>query len=607
MSEELLPYYNRELAYLRRLGAEFAEAHPKIAGRLRLSADTVEDPHVSRLVESVAFLNARIRKKLDDEFPELTDALLSVLYPHFLAPVPSMAIGQFECDPELTAGYAIPRGTMLETDRIDGEPCRFRTCYPVTALPVRVDAARLSGAPFTAPATPRSAACAGVLRIALRCATDNGSFAVLKPRSLRFFLKGQEQHVYALHELLFNNVVEVAVATSVKDKSPQLLPPSCLKPVGFERDQGLLPYPDRSFAGYRLLSEFFAFPAKFLFVDVEGIAPKKLADAGSSLELYVYLNRTTTDLEQNVSTDTFALGCTPVVNLFRKRAEPVRLSQADSEYRVLADARRPRAVEVYSVDRVTATTPGGEIVRYFPFYGLDHGGGDERARAWWYASRRPAPPSTDKQDKGTEVWLSLVDLGFQPSAPAGWVLDIETTCLNRDLPARLPVGPKLRFSEGGGPIKSIRCLTNPTRTLRPPQGAGAMWRLVSHLSLNHLSIAGGEEATQALREVLRLYDISGSRENQAVIEGLLSVKSRDASLRVHSGGRPGFCRGTEVVVHLDEARFAGSGAFLFGCVLDRFLALYATVNTFVQLAVTTDLRQGELHRWPPRAGDRPLL
>lgn len=618
MSDELLPYYKRERAYLLRLGAEFANANPRIAPRLRISGETVEDPHVSRLIDSVAFLNARIRKKLDDGFPELTEGLLSVLYPHFLAPVPSMAIAQFECDKELTGSYEVPADTRLESERVDGQVVRYRTRTPVTLWPIQVSGAKLEGLHHKQGVKPRAPGCAALLRVTLQTRTESQRFGALRIPSLRFFLHGQEQLSFLLYELLFHDLVEVAVASSAGDPSPARFGPEALRAVGFERHEGMLPCPARSFPGYRLLSEFFAFPARFLFFDVV-LPESKLREAGRTLEVHFFLRRTLLDSEKLVTAETFALGCTPVVNLFAKTAEPEHLSHAESELRIVADARQPQAVEVYSVDRVTASvvekdedgTPKQKHLEFRPFYGLTHGvggGHDDERGAWWLASRRAAPSSDeDEEDLGTEVYLSLVDLSQRSHAPEGWFLEVETTCLSRDLPSRLPVAPKLYPSEGGGPIRSIRCLTPPTRTLRRPPGDAHLWRLVSHLALNHLSLSGGGNARESLQEILRLYDIEGKPENLGVIEGILDVSARETSMRILSGGVPGFGRGTEVVLHLDEDRFEGSGAYLFGCVMERFLALYCSVNSYVQLALTTNRRQGELHRWAPRAGDHPLL
>lgn len=609
MSDELLPFYNRELAFLRHMGAEFAQTHPKIAGRLRLGPDVAEDPHVERLIEAVAYLNARTRFKLEDDFPEITDAMLGVLYPHYQTPVPSMAIVQFTLDRgqgDLTAGYSIPEQSLLETEPIDGEPCRFRTCYPATAWPIELSAAGLAGRPFSAPVGPWTSQAVAVLRLELKCYNNDMTFRKLDLRSLRFFLRGQTQHVFGLYELLLNNTLGIALAGSPGDRDPVWLDRKCLEPVGFERDQGMFPYPARSFLGYRLLSEFFAFPQKFLFVDLSGLGPQTLHKAGNRLEIYIYLSRSVIELEQNVAAGTFQLGCTPIVNLYRQRAEPIALTHRETEYRVVPDARRPLAHEVYSIDRVVATSPENQEYEYRPFYSFKHGNDRREQKRFWYARRQPAEPTAGRGDHGTEVYLSLVDLGLEPSAPAQWTLDVETTCLNRDLPHRLNLSEgqsSLRLTQGA-PLSAVTCVSGrPTPTFRPAMRRGALWRLISHLSLNHLSLADTEEGADALREILALYDFADSAETRSMIEGVLNVRCRRAVGRI--GG--GFCRGIEVAVHLDEDRFAGSGVYLFASVLERFLGLYCSTNSFSKLIVTTNKREGELRRWPPRAGETVLL
>ena len=611
MSEELVPYYNRELSYIRRLGAEFAQAHPKIASRLVLGPHGTEDPHVERLIEAFAYLNARIRHKLDDDFPEITDAMLGVVYPHYQVPVPSMAVVQFVLDrgqADLVGGYAIPRESALEADWPDGDPCRFRTCYPVTLFPIEVASASLTGRPYAAPPVAGASDAVAVLRIQLQCYSKDVAFSQLAAGSLQFYLNGQSQHVFPLYELLLNNTLAVAVASSPRDPQPAVLPPQSVRPVGFERDEGMLPYAARSFLGYRLLTEYFTFPQKFLFFELAGLGPKVLKPTGT-LELFFYLNRSTLDLEQNVSADTFRLGCTPIVNLYRRRAEPIALTQTETEYRVVPDARHPLAGEIYSIDRVAATSPEGEQVEFQPFYSFKHAAAREGQKAFWHATRRPAAEPGAKGDRGTEVWLSLVDLGFSPAAPPQWTLDVETTCLDRDRPSRLPFGegqPVLRLTKGA-PLSRIACLTRPTATLRPALKHEALWRLVSHLSLNHLSLADSQEGADALREILKLYDFADSAETRAMIDGLLSVRTRRVVGRSAGEPRGGFCRGLEVTVLFDEERFTGSGVFLFACVLERFLGLYCSINSFSKLIATTNKREGELRRWPPRAGETVLL
>ena len=613
MIDDLLPYYNRELSFFRRLSAEFAEANPKIAARLRIGADSSEDPHVERLIEAFAFLNARTRMKLEDDFPEVSDALLGLLYPHYLAPIPSMAIVQYHLDPtqsSLKKGYVVPPQAAIATEAIQGEPCLFRSAYPVTLWPISLKTAGIQSRPYAAPTTVESRDAVAVLRLSLTTLADDLKFSGLSLESLRFYLKGVPQLSFALYELLMNHVIQIAIARSPTDPEPVLLSPKQIQPVGFAPEEGLLPYGAQSALGYRLLTEYFAFPQKFLFVDLNGFGQGTLAGFDRNLEIYIYLNKTTRDLEQNVDVDTFRMGCTPMVNLFRQRAEPIALTGRSYEYRVVPDARRPLAKEVYSIQGVAGISPAGERVEFTPFYSYQHGSSSRREASYWHASRRPAETHGDEVDQGTDVYLSLVDLNQEPIEANGWFLDVETICLNRDLPGRLPFGggqPRLSLSEGHGPVKRVECLTAPTQTMRPAQQKAAMWRLISHLSLGHLSIVDGPQGAAALREILSLYDFRESAETRAIIDGILSVNSQRTTARVPGEFGGVFCRGVEATIEFDPARYSENGLFLFASVLERFLALYCTVNSFSVLVARVKGREEPLRRWLPRAGEQVLL
>ena len=605
MSEDLLPYYNRELDFIRRMGAEFADVHPKIAGRLKIAADSVEDPHVSRLIEAFALLNARIRHKLDDTFPEITDALLGVLYPHYLAPVPSMAIVGLEPDPDLASATVIERGAELETQPIDGEPVRFRTCYTTPVWPLKVVDASLAAHHSGAPVTRISERAPGTLRIRVKCLGPDTMISDLSPDRLRFFLHGESHLVYEIYELLLNDALEIAVTSGDDDSAPLVMGSENLVPVGFGRDEGMLPYSPRSFLGYRLLSEFFAFPEKFLFIDIEGLGQKTPDCDSGEMDIFIYLNRTSPDLERGIEAGTFLTGCTPVVNLFEQRAEPIQFTHKKAEYRVVPDARRPGAMEVYSVNEVAAISSEGDRSRFLPFYGMHHAKAEGERNRYWYASRRSVHP----QDPGKEVYLSMVDMDFSPSSAPSSILEVHTTCLNRDLPNRLPFGggdPRLHFREATGTIKKVVCLTRPTQTHRRDQQEHAIWGLISHLSLNHLSLVQEENSTEALREIVKLYDIVDSPQTQELIEGISAVSVRPAVGRVTTNGG-GVCRGLEIEVVFDRARFSGSGLFIFASVLERFFALYCSINSFTKMVASEAGRGGEIRKWPPRAGEKVLL
>ena len=606
-SDALLPYYDRELIALRRLAAEFAEAHPKQAGRLRLSADAVDDPHVARLLEGVAFLGARVQHRLDDEFPELTDALLGVLYPHYLAPIPSCAIAQFRCQPDLAGPARLPAGLALDTEPVRGEACRFRSAAPVTLWPIEVEAARLSGLPLAAPANPRAPGAVAVLRISLRCAVPQASLGQLGLDSLRFFLRGASSVVLPLYELLCHNTVGVSCADGPADQAPVLLDARALAPAGFAPEEALLPWPARSFSGFRLLSEYFAFPEKFLFLDIAGLEAKTLLSGGPGMDIFVYFDRAAPELERVVGAATLALGCAPVVNLFAQRCEPVPLTHTDTEYRVVPDARRPAALEVWSVDRVRETRADGAQRPWRPFYRLTHGDADERAPGGFYHTARRAGPAPQR---GSEVYLAPHDPDFDPERPTDAVLSIDATCTNRDLPADLPFGgghPRLRLVEGEAAVAGVECLTAPTPALRPPLRERGFWRLVSHLSLSHLSVVGGAEAASALKEILRLYDLRDSAESRAAIDALSGVTARPGTARVPGSRAGAFCRGLDVTLEFEPRAWQAGGLYLLASVLDRFLGLHATVNSFTRTTAVLRGRPGRAAAWPARAGYRPLL
>jgi len=613
MRDEMLLYYERELDFLRKSGAQFAEKYPKIASRLVLEPSKCEDPHVERLIEAFALLAARIHIKLDDEFPEITEGLLSVVYPQLVRQLPSMSVAEFQPDPEkgkLASGLTIASGTPLHSKPVGGVPCAFRTCYPVTLWPVAVNAAEITAPsrlkpPLAAVDSDRA------IRVELQCAKD-ASFPALKMGKLRFYLDGESGVVNTIYELLFSrlNRIQIRDLTPGSRLAPITLPASCLRAVGFESDEGMVPSPASTFAGHRLLMEYFAFPEKFFFIDLCGL--ERIADAGfkESIEIIFLLApgegaERLERLELEISKKTFRLGCAPIVNLFQQTAEPVQLTHQRAEYAVNPDVRRPYAVEVYSINEVGAVNTATQKIRQIePFYSLRHSGRDGDRDCFWLARHRA---STLPNDNGTDVFLSVVDLALKNADPGANVLTIRTTCSNRDLPGRLPFGNQdSDFEiEGATPMKRIVALIKPTQTQRPVLGKGALWRLVSHLSLNYLSLV--EQGKEALKEILRLYDTGRSAYSQNVIQSILEVKSRRHFARLVSEHGVSFARGLRIEIQLDEQQFTVGGAFLFGAVLDRFFGMAASLNSFTQLSITTPQRKEALHEWQPRSGRKILI
>ena len=618
-ADPLFRYYERELRYFRDLASAFQERYPAMANALQLDSKVGSaDPLVQHLIQAFALIAARVHHKLDDEFPELTDALLGVLYPHFLAPVPSCAVVQFVPSPGRPSppqGTTIERGARLEsTQKINDVACQYRTCYPVTLWPLEVDReTRLTPAQSLTGVRP-PAGCKMALRLRLRCAPGQ-TFAALNPRRLRFFLAGDLALTARLYELIFHatQLVQFRPLDGAADGAVSLRPAECLFPVGYGRDEGLLPYPPQSFLGYRTLTEFFAFPEKFLFFDLGGWERLDRKKFAAGADVLFFVESADEDLVPSVRHTTFLLGCTPAVNLFGMTAEAVPLTQNQFSYPLVPDHTRPRDYEIYSVDSVYHRHPETleRDKEYRPFFSFRHAGKREPGRAFWYMSRRP---SVRKDDGGTDVFMHLVDLDFDPRLPAETMLTADVTCTNRNLPVLLrEAGEHLRLElKAQAPAENpVRCPVTPTPPLRPPLRRGAYWRLVSHLSLNHLTLdaAAPEESAEALREMLRLYDFSDpavshqqADVNAQLIEGILKVAGRPA---VHRSA-VGFVRGTDVEVTFDADKYVGTGLYLFACVLECFLGLYTSINSSTRLVAAT--RQGRRYDgWPPRAGEHRLL
>ncbi len=625
MERRLLDYYNRELQHVREVGAEFAREFPKIAGRLGLEGFECADPYVERLLEGFAFLAARVQLKIDAEFPRFAQHLLETIYPGYLAPIPSMAMVQFQPDPSegsLMAGVPVPRGSTLRSVPGKGEQtaCEYRTAHEVTLWPIEIKEAeyfRYSGAAASlgVPALPGVKA---GLRIRLKT-TGGLRFDQIALDRLALHLRGAEEIPIALYEQLLANAVAL-VARPAKLPAPwmEVLERDHIRSAGFEDAQALLPVGARAFSGHRLLNEYFSFPARFMFVELTGLetAVKRCAD--SEMDLIVLLSRSDPALESGVSAANLALFCSPAINLFPKRADRIDLTDRAHEYHVVADRTRPIDFEIVEVTDVTGFGAAGEREREFlPFYATSDQT-PERDRGAYFSVRRVPRLHADQSGGlearsnyyGTELFLSLVDANEAPYRSGLRQLGVGTMCTNRDLPLLMSLGGgRTDFTmTAGAPVKAVRCLGAPTKPRPPLAEGGSGWRLISHLSLNYLSLMDAEQkvGAAALREILSLYaDVADSAVRKQ-IEGLKTVSATPVLRRIMNGGPIAFGRGLQIEVTFDEAAFRGTGVFLLGAVLDQFFSRYVSINSFTETVIRT-LDRGEIARWPARTGQRPIL
>jgi type VI secretion system protein ImpG len=610
LQADLPDYYERELGYLRQTAQEFAEKYPKIASRLVLGEKDNPDPHVERLLEGFAFLAARIHVKLDDDFPEITDALLNLIYPHYIRPIPSMTVAEFELDPQqgkLTTGFTIASGSMVYSRPVQGLPCKFRTAYETTLWPLEIAEADWRSPDKLQPPV-RGGGAAGIVRILLRCGPEM-TFERLAISSLRFYIRSEISTLaHTLYELLLNNCTQILVRDPINPKRPPVrLSADNLRPVGFEENEALLPYPRRSFDGYRLLQEYFAFPQKFQFIELQGLEEVVAARFQQDAEVLFFIAPFEREdrwaVLERTNTPTFRLGCTPVVNLFPQTSEPILMKHTDYEYRVVPDVRRQRGLDVFSIDSVvSATTGSGEVTHYDPFFSFRHADDRARKQAFWYATRRHS-----RWNDRTETYISLVDFSGARVVPDVEAITARLTCSNADLPSRLPFGGANNDFEleGGGPIRAIKALERPTPPILPKTGRAAFWHLISHLALNHLSLVA--EGREALQEILQLYNFEDSPSTRRQIQAIRSLEAQPHFARIISEHGITFARGYKVEMQVDEEAFAGAGVFLFASVIERFLGMYATLNSFSQLLVRTPQRKEVLRQWQPRAGRKILM
>jgi len=607
------------------MGSEFAKEFPKIAGRLGMEGIDCADPYIERLLEGFAFMAARVQLKVDAEFPMLTQHLFELIYPHYLAPTPSMAVVHLEPDLNeggLATGFNIPQGSILSSTLGKGDQttCTYTTSHDLTLWPVELTESRyFMGASALANiglANIRGAK-AGI-RFRLK-ATAGLAFDELPLDSLPIYIRGAGELPKKIYEQLrANSIGAIIRPKGGKDPWQVNLDRASIQPIGFENDQAILPYTRRSFHGYRLLQEYFAFPERFLFVELCDLRRGVSRCSGTEMEIIVLLDRSVPGLEDTLDEKSFELNCTPIVNLFEKRADRIHVDRGQPNYHVLPDRTRPLDFEVYAVTEVRGYgSDVEEQTEFKPFYASRDAGLQHEQMAYYTATREPRMLSSRQRRVGSrasyvgsEVYLSLVDARQAPFSADLKQLGIHTLCTNRDLPLQILLGKgKTDFTlETGAPVKAIRCISGPTKPRPSLAGGNMSWRLISHLSLNYMSLVDGEdgEGAVALRELLSLYSDDADAATQRQIEGVKSVSSKPITRRLPTSGPIAFGRGLEVTIVCEDGAFEGTGVYLLGAVLEEFFARYVSTNSFTETVLRTDDR-GEVARWPARIGRRPRL
>ncbi|MET0184186.1 MAG: type VI secretion system baseplate subunit TssF [Achromobacter sp.] len=632
MDARLLDYYNRELSYMREMGAEFAQQYPKVAGRLGMNGIDVSDPYVERLLEGFSFLSARIHMKMDAEFPRFSQRLLEVVFPNYLAPTPSMTVVQMTPsmnEGTLSKGFALPRGTVLRGRLPKGEqtPCEFLTAHAMTLWPLRVTQAEVTGVPTDLPLTRlgfggRNARVRSALRVRIEVC-GGMRLQDLDLDQLMFHLNGQDLQMNRLLEHVMQDTVAVLCHDSARPLSwVNRLPATALRHEGFEDEQSLLPNDARVFQGYRLLQEYFAFPQRFLFFSVNDLR-RGLRGAGGadaqretrSFDLTFLFSRDAADLEGAISAENLALHCTPAINLFPKRADRIAVTPRTNEYHLVVDRTRPMDFEVFGARTVHGHGAGQNEREFRSFYG-SLGTDDDEYGAYYSLRREPRLVSDTAQRNGTrtgyigsEVFVSLVDRHEAPFSDQLRHVVVDTLCTNRDLPMLLPLGTDSDFTlRVSAPVAQIKVLRGPSRPRAALAENAATWHLISHLGLNYLSLVDldPEEGAKTLREMLKIYSNLADPVIAKQIGGVRHVAIEPVHHRLPIPGPILYGRGARVSLTLDDVAFSGITPFVFGAVLEQFFARHVSINMMSELVLST-LQRGEVARWAPRMGGRPVI
>jgi type VI secretion system protein ImpG len=613
MNDELLKYYKEELVFFQQMATEFVNKHPKVSSRLGMSDKEITDPHLLQLVQAYALMNAKLRYKIEDDYPEVVNTLLTALHPHYQAPMPSMGMVQFIPDfTVLDTKMVIPKGQEVRLKDAQENFYSCMTCYETTVWPCVVQEARFTSQPAGLPKTSSAYPIKAVLNLTLvspknASFADGLSFKDLQPDKLRFFINAPKEQAYEMYEWLMCHTTSITLVSSSEDNEPVSIPLTQLKQIGFETREGLLPYPPQTPLRHRLLTEFVHLPEKFLFFELQGLARafRKSRSIKNRFTLVFSFGCDNPLLERHVKTDWFQLGCTPIVNLFTQALEPLPLSSEKTEY-LIKPGNASSKTEIYSIEQVQGNK-GTETTHYFPLYGLRQGFKHKTLAGYFHMMRRPSWQGERYLSEGTDIFLQFVDANCDAIQEEGQALNIEVLCLHRSLPTDIQA--EVYFPKKEKEIDAIRQLIPLTSCRWPKTTEHANWHILSHLKPNYLSIADEEDGAKAMQAILRLYDSEQSEET-SWIKGVLSVshqKVTDIQPQI-PGSLAGnqLWHGVEITVTVDPDQFKETSLFLFSALLERFLAGYGSSTTFTQLIIASQNAQ-RLYEWQPRRGERPLL
>ena len=618
MDPRIIDLYNDELLHLRTETAEFAREFPDRAGRLSLDENRVEDPYVERLLEGVAFLAARVRLKLEAQYPVFTQQVLEVLFPGWLAPSPSACVLKLAVDsanPKLLEGAEVPRGALVvgslrgnDEVRCDFLTCRRLTLWPLAIRQVQYVAAKpeLTASAFGGERPASS------LRLEIELLGD-ADLGKLPLDALPLYIAKSDAFGAQLMELLAGRCMAVAVSTDPSGRRMDAwLNEGSVRQLGFDDDEAMFPVPVRGHAGFRVLKEYAALPDKFRFVEIAGLRPAITGLKGKRLFLTFYFSGAFARLESAVKADSLALFCVPAVNLREQSLDRVDVTPGQTEFHLVADRMRPRDKEVVQILELRGGGSGSER-KFQPIFESVASG--KLASASHYATRRERRMLTQSETlgrsvtyAGTEVFISLTEPGAPPYGRDLQYLSVRALCSSRDMPLYL----RAQFSDAmysfvdALPVNSVECVAGPSTPLAPAVDGFDPWLALSHLFVNYLSLFDSEpgQGGDALRAMLSLYATVPGHFLLRQSDGLVRVSARQITRRIPGGGPIAFGRGVAVELSMNDRAFDGGSPFMLAAVLEHFMAAHVSINSFVETSLEL-VDRAERLKWPQRFGRRP--
>ena len=604
----LLPYFEHELSLFNKQSKEFAKKYPKIANRLLMGHDTVDDPHIERLIQAFSLISARINKKLDDSYADFTESLLEVVYPDYLKPFPSVSIAQFNLGIQANAmseAVKVPRASAFLTQKINGTPCQFQSTQAVTLLPLEIDAINFETSQEIY--DNQHGRLNGCISIKFKGLNPSFDYQALRQHPLDLYIDEDASQGISLWDILSCDVKQTHIVADQVHK----IKGSPFGIIGFEAEQQLLPSHRVSNTASALLKEYFYFPDKFNFLRLNlGQSCPEFALRNAKFEIRCYFKfdkKNTIHLKnlQQLSRSSIKLFCTPVVNLFKAAAKPIQVTNQSLYYDLVPDTTALFQHEIYDVTQVIESNQANNRLiqrKYHPFYALNHYEQQDEGR--YYHIKRDKDMAEFKQ--GFEYQIMFVEK-HREEASGAVSMSASLLCTNRDLPAQIIFGQSRGdlFSERMNGFSSLSLLRQPTRTARFEYTGDERWRLISMISLNFLSLAAQD--AQLMKEYLSLYDITQSASNKKLVEGIVSITTSIEARRIQRLPQPGFVRGTVITININQNRFAGVSIRQFAHLLAHVFGYHASLNSFVEVAISDATTKEEIYRCQPRSGLSPLI